>query len=322
MTKMPKDRAHDAVVGGFVGDAACMGMHWVYDTVKLEELLKNDEKTESPEFFSPPSCPYYTLEQGEQSPWGAEALELLRYLGTNDDFDGPSYSKFSFESIQAYKGRLNGCFKVFRDNYEKGNEWQDCGDPEDTQAHSMIKVPTLVARYYALEPAAFVEKVTSFFLMHQSHPMAKDFGVASALILKRIVNDGDSIADAVKWTQASELVADQVKEALQKVDKKLQESTPPPTLTAVAADWGQSCGNPHVFMVSVYCMLTTSTYAQALRLNIRAGGDNCSRGTMIGACMAAASTAQDPVPEEWKSQTNDMAEVNDMFDKLSAKAKE
>ena len=315
MSSLKTTRAHAAVIGSFVGDAACMGMHWVYDTSKLEDLLKTSCKTETPEFFSPPSCPFYTYTQGEQSPWGAEALELIRYVGKTTDFDGRVYSAFSFKSINAYTGRLNGCFKTFRDNYVNGNEWDTCADPADTQAHSMVKVPTLVARYYSLEDEAFVVKMMSYFTVHQGNPMAPEFGVASSLILKRIVL-GDGIPDAVKWTLASSHVADHVKEALTKVELKVQES-PRPSLTAVAAEWGQHCGNPAVFMVSIYCILTSSNYTDAIRTNIRAGGDNCSRAHMIGACMAA-STSDDTnsIPQEWKTMTNDFDEITKSLIKI------
>jgi hypothetical protein len=56
-----KSRAKAAILGGFVADAATMPLHWIYDVEKIKELVGD----KNPEFFSPPSCPFYTYELGE-----------------------------------------------------------------------------------------------------------------------------------------------------------------------------------------------------------------------------------------------------------------
>jgi len=39
-----------------------MPLHWIYDAEKIKELVGEKE---SPAFFEPPSCPFYTYETGE-----------------------------------------------------------------------------------------------------------------------------------------------------------------------------------------------------------------------------------------------------------------
>lgn len=58
-----KSRAKAAILGGFVADAATMPLHWIYDVEKIKELVGN----KNPEFFNPPSCPFYTYELGENT---------------------------------------------------------------------------------------------------------------------------------------------------------------------------------------------------------------------------------------------------------------
>lgn len=57
--KMPfnTNAAKNAIIGALTADAATMPLHWIYDHAKLEALL--GDKKSTPEFFDPPSCPFY-----------------------------------------------------------------------------------------------------------------------------------------------------------------------------------------------------------------------------------------------------------------------
>lgn len=45
-----------------------MPLHWIYDRDKIKTLVT--DRPDRPEFFDPPSCPFYTYEQGRNSPYG------------------------------------------------------------------------------------------------------------------------------------------------------------------------------------------------------------------------------------------------------------
>ncbi|CAM9977229.1 unnamed protein product, partial [Phaeothamnion confervicola] len=77
----PKVRARDAILGAFVADSATSGLHWIYDTSKIDDLLKGERALEHPfEFYDPPSCPFYSSTVGNLSPWGHELVPLLTSL--------------------------------------------------------------------------------------------------------------------------------------------------------------------------------------------------------------------------------------------------
>lgn len=59
MATSQADRAQGAILGSLVADTATMGLHWIYDMDKFAALLKESGKAAAPEFFEPPSCPYY-----------------------------------------------------------------------------------------------------------------------------------------------------------------------------------------------------------------------------------------------------------------------
>lgn len=47
-----------------MADAATMGLHWIYDQAKIQTLLADKGKQSSPEFYEPPSCPFYQVGTG------------------------------------------------------------------------------------------------------------------------------------------------------------------------------------------------------------------------------------------------------------------
>jgi hypothetical protein len=61
LTKMAGERARSAILGAFVADAATMPLHWIYDRDQLKSII--GDKASTPEFFNPPSCPFYNSEK-------------------------------------------------------------------------------------------------------------------------------------------------------------------------------------------------------------------------------------------------------------------
>jgi len=115
--RSPKDRARSAILGAFVADAASMPLNRIYDQGALDKLLRgrsrgdhslNKQKHEQgrdeeevlepeiPEFFSPCSCPFYNLPNGENSPYGKEAYPLLHSISSCGFFDKEQASEFMF----------------------------------------------------------------------------------------------------------------------------------------------------------------------------------------------------------------------------------
>lgn len=126
-------------LGSFVADTATMPLHWIYDTDKIASLLKEAGKDEEPEFFNPPSCPFYSYALGELSPYGDETRPLLSYVARTGAFDPEGFAKESYEYLKSYKGRLNHVSKVFMAAVSEGKKISEAA-VDDSQAHGIIKV--------------------------------------------------------------------------------------------------------------------------------------------------------------------------------------
>ncbi|TMW60403.1 hypothetical protein Poli38472_000445 [Pythium oligandrum] len=309
---LPKHRALAAVVGGFVADAASMGLHWIYDPDKMKELVS---AAPHPEFHEPPACPFYQYESGVLSPYGDEVLPLLEDVATRGAFVPEEFALVSYRAAKAYKGRLNHVFRELVTKGDAGATYPNLAT-ESKDLHGGIKVPVLVAKYLD-DVSTLVAKTKEATKVHQIGDEAEEAAVASALLLHQIVH-GVSIREAVASLTTNDQVGSTtratVQEVLDAVAKKEFADA-----TAAIDKYGKSCGLPGVLKGSLFVLLTSNGYVDAVRANMVAGGDNCSRSILIGACAAAAAVtegAMDPVPAEWKHKTKSYTQVQAFAERL------
>ena len=148
-TALVRRRAAAAVVGAFVADAATMGCHWIYDMVELQTLLATHSA--KPEFHEPPANKYYAYKSGVLSPYGDQALVLLRGIanGTGDlkcEFDPQHFSELLLSFGRSYHGYVDHATSGFCQHMDAGRRWPDCG-ADDNQANCLMKIAPMVARY-------------------------------------------------------------------------------------------------------------------------------------------------------------------------------
>lgn len=155
-----------------------------------------DLDTIKAEFFEPPTNPFYKYDSGEQSPYGDEAVTLVASLAKEGKLVPEKFSEDSYAFFKAYKGRLNSLSKKFVELWEGGARWPSCGVKGDSQAHSLVRVPAVVARYYG--KPEMEQMVIDAVRVHQDDQTAIDYAVAYAYILERVIM-GATVAEALKW---------------------------------------------------------------------------------------------------------------------------
>ena len=160
-------------MSGLVADAASMGLHWIYDVAKIKALTK----THAPEFFEPPSCPFYKYEPGQLSPYGAEALAVLNVLGRMREFEAHEFAVQLKDDIKSYPGRLNSASRELIKAIESGKRFPDCG-ADDSQANSLVKVGVAVSKFEGQDDWAL--RVEDVLRAHQNNAVAIRYGLAAA----------------------------------------------------------------------------------------------------------------------------------------------
>ncbi|POM73013.1 ADP-ribosylation/Crystallin J1 [Phytophthora palmivora] len=310
MSLTTKQRALAAVAGGFVADAATMGLHWIYDGDKMKELAAA-RGSAGPEFYEPPSCPFYSYESGALSPYGDEIFPLLQDVADRGEFVPEEFAMTSYHAAKAYTGRLNSVFKEMVVKGDAGKKYPDLASPSK-DLHGGIKTPILVARYAGDTPL-LLQKTREATRVHEIGAEAEDAAVATALLIQQVVQ-GVSIPDAIKALTSNDAISADTRASVHQVIDAVEAKTFQDATTAVA-HFGKPCSLPGVLQGSVFVLLTSGSYVEALRANMLAGGDNCSRSIVIGAVFAAAQ-GSDGIPAEWKQKTKVYEKVQALADKI------
>ena len=278
-----------------MADAASMGLHWIYDTAKLKQLV-DSSSNKDPAFFEPPSCPFYQSASGQPSPYGAEAMSVLRSLSSSESVTGDQLAADMASYLDAYQGYKNKATKMLIANVAAGKKHPECG-ADDSQVNSIVKVPVALARY-AGRPD-FLAKIEETIRAHQNHDDAVRHGLAAALLLDHIAR-GATVRAALDWAVADGSPVDAATRAeLSAAAAAVPADTPP---AEASARLGASCALPGALLTAAHILRSAAGYEDAVRRNILAGGDQCSRSVLIGACFAAEDPAA--VPDAWAAKAS------------------
>ena len=313
-------------------------MHWIYDQQELIRKLKGEENGPlqrlsgfvfgdpdgpltrerlekiEPEFFIPSGNMFYTYPVGELSPYGFEARTLLRSLAADGAFVPASAAALSFAEYSAYSGRLNSLCKKYMEGWEAGKRWPNCGVEGDTQAHCLVRVPAMVARLAGT--AALRDGVADCVRVHQAAQGATDYAQAFTALLEKVVL-GASCSEALKWGAfdlESPLYDDQRKEvanALADIDMDSRK---------VVMKYGISCSLPGPFTGPLSMVFTAGgDFKTAVRANLLAGGDNCSRAAVVGS-LCGAQGGMAALPADWCAKVTDWAALEALAEKVVSDA--
>jgi hypothetical protein len=137
------DRIVGALRGAFVGDAASMGTHWIYNPVEMAAAVAS---ITTPEFTTPPTPRFYSSTEfpghygpGQLSPYGEQLLFVTEYVADHDDIDGLTMSTSLVTWAKTFGGRHDHALTTVLANIdEAGKVWPECG-ADDSQG----KVPYL-----------------------------------------------------------------------------------------------------------------------------------------------------------------------------------
>ena len=352
-----KQRVYAAIRGAFVADAASMGTHWEYDPAKMLETVLD---VNAPEFRDPPSPKFYSAEEfpghygsGMLSPYGEQLLFVTEYVAstTKQDFTGEAMSLAMLDWARTFEGRPDHALTTFIENMNKednSGKWPECG-ADDDQAHIYMKIVPVTCRY-AGSPE-LVEKITEAIKVHQNNQKAIAFGITSARILEAVLlgaplqealatvetNLGDDLKSSdfqqdvqTAFTRGKKGGEDKGKtldELLLEVSHEMMHDKPESPFYNFAA---RSCALPGSFIGPLALFYKSTlvgkdakeTFVSAIRENILASGDTCSRGVFIGAVLGASGVTTDgnsAIPSDWieKMDKTTMVKVDGAIEKIA-----
>jgi ADP-ribosylglycohydrolase len=297
------NRIRGAIWGQFVGDAACLGSHWIYD---LEELVRR--YPEGLKGFEAPAAGHYHAGKvpGDQTHYGDAALLMLRSVAERGRFDAVDFGR-RFVEVMASPGYTGYRDHATRDTLEKYRAFREAhpGEPfdfqqgaDDDQPAAATRLVPVVAAH--LSDGHLPEMVTAATRVCQNNDRAFAYMQCHALVLKGLfAGEGLSaaVADAAVRCEAAGgfgvEVGRKVREAIAASAQPVVEAT---------LRFGQSCPLGGSFPAAVQGALAHSAdFAAAVLATVRAGGDNAGRAALVGAWLGA-SLGVEAIPAAWRDR--------------------
>ncbi|MEO9823192.1 MAG: ADP-ribosylglycohydrolase family protein [Paracoccaceae bacterium] len=306
---MTHSRTSEMLLGALVSDAACLGLHWLYDAERIAEITACQDGDCA---FTPVDAANFEGTKGYFA-HGARApgsltqygevlrLAIARMAANNGNFDTATYQ----DAFAAFFGP-GGAYNGYIDRPTRGaldNIANEVSPPgiDDDQNPAVARLPAIIARYQhdAQRDAKIAEamQVTN----------VNDVGLAYNRMFADVLSDvmeGKPILDALQQgvQNAPALIKSETAHAL---------STSESNSTVFAGEVGRACHLPTAGPVVFHILKHSKTYAEAINANILAGGDSAGRSIMVGAIMGAAHGLSTPkgIPLAWVLKLKDAGDI-------------
>lgn len=284
-----RQRAHDAILGTFVADAAAAGLHWFYD---VEDVARRGG--DEPEFQPPEKNKYHSKRAtGQFTHYGDHALVVLESVVERGGLDSEDYAARYRARFGApdYDGYID---HATRDFLATGK------GADDNQAGVFTKLPVLTVRY--LEDLEFEARIEEGIRVTHDNTQAVRYGVAAACAIRAAVRGAGpaEVLDEVCRTSPAVVAL---------VDKARGAGS---DMVAFALEAGQTCPLPESFPVAMHAAYVAHDFKHAVRGSILSGGDTSGRLFVT----AAIRGAVDGVPEDWLERMDQRARIEELTGKL------
>ncbi|GLI37872.1 ADP-ribosylglycohydrolase family protein [Geobacter hydrogenophilus] len=315
------DRFRGAVWGQFVGDAACLGSHWIYELEELQRRFQGGVVG----FETPADGHYHTGKRsGELTHYGDGALVMLRSVAERGHFDPQDFGRRFVElfSSDSYRGYLDHAtrdtlahWQAFTETHPgEPYDFQDGAD-DDQPATATRLVPVVIAHWRDASLLRVVETATR---VCQNNDRAVAYMRCHALILRELFNGTDlheAFHRAATEMERGSGFGPEVANSIRKACASLTLSVRDATLA-----FGQSCPLASSFPAAVHCALRHSVdFAAAVLDTANAGGDSAGRAALIGSWLGAFHGIAG-ISEAWRHRLAARYEIERHLEELVQKA--
>jgi ADP-ribosylglycohydrolase len=252
----------------------------------------------------------HSLVLHQPSPYGIQLQVTVEGLVQDNGFDRAKqadriYQTFgpgtSYEATCRQTGSpKQGCWtnhniKTFLAKREEGETDQTDSGSKDPDG--LVKVIAVVAMYHGRqEMEGLVEECVR---ITQSHPVAVRYALGGARILSGILATGQpSLVGVAEELEKSSDSTD--RDVASSIRKAIGDTS---SHKVAVKTHGLACGMPPSFIGMIHGINVSQSYTDAVRSEILAAGDNCSRVAFIGACLGA-KYGLDSIPEAWLQKVN------------------
>jgi ADP-ribosyl-[dinitrogen reductase] hydrolase len=299
------DRLRGMVWGQFLGDAAALGSHWIYN---LEEL--GEKFPAGLQGFETPGKGHYHegKRAGDFTHYGDAALIFLESLAQEGRFDAVAYGSRFLEKMAPghYAGYVDaatrGTYESFLNHTEKNPQvtytFQEGAD-DDQLATASSLAPLLRWHDESAELPKLVEQLTR---VRQNNNRAVAYMQVHARILGELLDGRDFHTAFHRVEEESCKHPDFGMEFKRKFTAAIENKHL--TFEKAALTLGQSCPLISSFPSALVVALKESEdFKTAILGVLRGGGDNAGRAAMVGAWIGAI-LGESGLPQDWMKSLN------------------
>ena len=314
------DRGRGAIWGQFIGDAACLGAHWIYDLDELAGIFPQGVSG----FEAPAEGHYHAGKRsGDFTHYGDAALLMLRSVAKTGRFSAQDFgTRFvALFSSPGYRGYRDHATKATLENYRAfiesspGSVYPFQGGADDDQPATATRIAPLVVQ--AAGDESLLRQVESATRVCQDNGRAVAYLKCHALIIRELLA-GSTLADACKAAALAVAgdpsygreIAAVVEEVFGRRELGVREAT---------LQFGQSCPLRSSFPAALHCALRhEDDFSRAILETANAGGDSAARAAMIGTWLGARYGMQ-AIPAAWRDRLNDREEIGRCIEAIVAR---
>lgn len=286
-----ESRLCGALWGQFIGDAAALGTHWIYDLNVLAERYPNGIAG-----FEEPRAGHYHADKvsGEQTHYGDAALLLLESLAGCGEFREADFGirfegYFNNPACRSYKDHATS--ETLEHLAAEPGNYQNGAD--DDQMATVTRLAPLVVALQQSPQAEMLEAVRRLTLVTQNHPTALACAQAHAVLLRSLIS-GKPFREAFEETRKSSEVSCDGSDYFE-FAHMLREMD----VVNATERFGQSCPLPQSFPSALHAAwVYHDDFGLAVLNTICAGGDNAGRAALVGAWMGATH-GMEGIPSAW-----------------------
>ncbi|MFT6022954.1 MAG: ADP-ribosylglycohydrolase [Ascidiaceihabitans sp.] len=317
-SEMSRSQTSEMLLGALVSDAACLGLHWIYDAERIAEITaRHDGKCA----FAPVDAANfegvlgYFAHGGRHSGMLTQYGEVLRLAiqsmnANNGAFDVDAYQAAfvaHFGPGGTYQGYIDRPTRAALDNIaaEKFPSGID-----DDQNPAVSRLPAILAKYHTAENLP--EMIKQSMQITNVNDAAAAYSAAFSDVLSRVMHNeplGDALDAAAH--SADQSIKTELLDAL---------STRDSNSTDYAGLVGRACHLPTAGPVMFHILKHSDSYREAVERNILAGGDSAGRAILIGAIMGRVHGVATPkgIPLSWTLQLDDARQIWQDCEQLAA----
>ncbi|MGD9041211.1 MAG: ADP-ribosylglycohydrolase family protein [Desulfobacteraceae bacterium] len=300
-----KEHGKGMVLASFVADSLALGVHWIYDTAKIEKDFGRVDR-----LLRPASDSYHsTKKKGEFTHYGDQTFVLLESLAAKGGFELDDFATRWQKLFENYDGYYDQATKATLQNFSLQKSPVEAGSPSNDLSGASRVAPLVFC--YQDDLDTLVEAARDQTRMTHNNPNVLDgaefFARVSWLVLRgtppilaieKVSSERFDKSPLWQWVRDG-------------IESKTAESV------STIARFGQSCHVDDAFAGVVHLIAKyENNLEEALVQAVMAGGDSAGRGMVVGMVLGA-HLGEQALPGEWLSGLQRRGEILDFLDKIA-----